>query len=96
MAIADITATRFESGDIGTTPLLDALADQEEHFSYLIASGQLSSDALARARRLSAEAGERLAATMPINNARIATTTRSSSRVNPASRAVATFGRRNT
>src|SRR5262249_49541280 len=32
--------------------------------SALIASGQLSSDALARARRLAAEAGERVAATL--------------------------------
>jgi hypothetical protein len=40
------------------------VADQDDPFSYLIASGQLSLDALARARRLAAEAGERVAATL--------------------------------
>jgi len=47
-----------------TMSVPESVADQDDPFSYLIASGQLSLDALARARRLAAEAGERVAATL--------------------------------
>src|SRR4051812_2618015 len=51
--------------EITTTEVMPVvIADQDDPFSYLIASGQLSLDALVRARRLAAEAGEHIAATL--------------------------------
>jgi len=47
-----------------TMSVPESVADQDDPFSYLIASGSLVSMPLARARRLAAEAGERVAATL--------------------------------
>jgi general secretion pathway protein E len=53
------------AGDVAAArSVADAPADQDGPFASLVASGQLSPDALARARRLAAEAGERVAATL--------------------------------
>src|ERR1051326_310423 len=51
------------AGDAATS-VPDAPAGEDGPFSALIAAGQLGPDALARARRLAAEAGERVAATL--------------------------------